>query len=98
MHMEKFAVSGACRKLLRKLYKRHYIGGKHTEEKNVLRATRHLPKAEQKIFAEDWEWCKQQELVYVLLKTGEPHVSINPEKIREINELIGRGNEGETDE
>ena len=89
-------ISGACRKLLRKLYNRRYFGGKHTEEKSLLRSIKHLPKDEQKQALEDWERCKKDGLVIVQMKTKEPHVSLNPRELKEIGRAIGlNGDENE---
>ncbi len=89
-------VCGACKKLLRKLYNRRCFGGKHTEEKNLFRAIKHLPKKEQKKALEDWEICKKQGLVIVQMKTNEPHASLNPKMLGEIDRLIGlSGGEGD---
>ena len=86
--VEKVELSENCKKLLRKLYNRRCFGGKHTDEKNVLRAIKHLPREEQKRAFEDWKWCKNQGLVIVRLKTNEVHVSLNPRRLKEIDELI----------
>lgn len=93
---QEFGVGGPCKKLLRKLYNRRYFGGKHTEEKNVLRALNHLPNDEKKLALEDWDWCKKQGLVITWLKTYEVHVSLNPRMIKEISQLVE--SDGETDE
>ena len=83
---------------MRKLYKRHYFGGKHTEEKSVLRSIKHLPKEEQKHALQDWKWCKQQGLVVTWLKTYEIHVSLNQRKVKEISELIDLDVSGGSDD
>ncbi len=95
--MSGLEVCGACKKLLRKLYNRRCFGGKHTEEKNLFRAITHLPKREQKKALNDWELCKKQGLVIVQMKTNEPHASLNPKMLREIDNIIGLS-DGEGDE
>lgn len=50
---QQFGVGDSCKKLLRKLCNRRYFGGKHTEEKSVLRALNHLPNDERKLALED---------------------------------------------
>lgn len=88
--MEKVGLSGGCKKLLGKLYRRRYFGGKQTEEKSVLRSIRQLPRNEQKQALKDWDWRKKQGIVISWLKTHEVRVSLNPKKLKEIDELIGR--------
>ncbi|MBI2144602.1 hypothetical protein HYU17_05670 [Candidatus Woesearchaeota archaeon] len=95
---EKLELSDACKKLPGKLYNRRYIGGKHTEEKNVLRALKQLPKNERKKALDDWDWCKKQSLVITWLKTYEVHVSLNPQKLKKIAELRKLAANGENDE
>ncbi len=88
--IEKSVISENCKKLLGKLYNRRYFGGKHTEEKSVLRAIKQLPKDERKLTLKDWDWCKKQGFVITWLKTYEVHVSLNPKRLKEISELINR--------
>ncbi len=85
----------AIKTLLRKLYSRKIIGGKHTEEKNCLRWLKNLSKSEQKEVYRDWEYCVVQ-LCWVLRmkKTNENHVSLNPRKLGEIEAFLEGGNYG----
>lgn len=74
--------------LLRSLFNKHRIGGRHTEEANLFRRIKHLPRDEQSAIIDDWEDCVRMGLVLRLKKTGEFHVSLNPEKLKEICEMI----------
>jgi hypothetical protein len=74
--------------MLRSLFNKRRIGGKHTEEANLFRRIKHLPRGEQSAILTDWEYCVKNELVLRLKKTGEFHVSINPEKLKEVFEII----------
>lgn len=74
--------------MLRCLFNKRQIGGKHTQEANLFRRIRHLPRDEQSAILDDWENCIKSGLVLRLKKTGEWHISINPEKLKEILEII----------
>jgi len=73
---------------LRSLFNKRRIGGRHTEENNLLRRIKHLPRAEQKATLEQWAACVNQGLVLCKKSTGEIHVSLNPQKLKEILSLI----------
>jgi len=74
--------------MLRSLFNKRRIGGKHTEEANLFRRIKHLSRAEQSAIIEDWEKCMKDGFVIRLKKTSEFHVSLNPEKLKEILEMI----------
>lgn len=74
--------------ILRRLFNKERIGGRHTEEKNCLRWVKNLPPKEYKQTIKDWERCIKDGLVIRLKKTGELHVSLNPRMLKEIHELI----------
>ena len=74
--------------MLRCLFNKCRIGGKHTEELNIFRRIKHLPRDEQSVVLEDWDKCVKDGLVIRLKKTGEFHVSLNPERLKEIMEII----------
>lgn len=83
-------INACVKDLLRSLFNKHRIGGKHTEENNLFRRIKHLPKNEQKEIIEGWKICIQQEYVLRKISTGEIHVSLNPRKLKEILELINK--------
>ena len=75
--------------VLRFLWLRKIIGGKHTPEGRVLKLITHLPSEKQREVVAEWEYCiKQLQWVFRMKKTGEWHVTINPKKLREIVEAI----------
>ncbi len=74
--------------ILRRMFNQKRIGGRHTEEKNCLRCIKYLPRNIQKLVEEDWETCIKNEWILRKKSTGEWHVSLNPEKLSEILNLI----------
>ena len=70
--------------MLRKMYHRRIIGGKHTEEVNILRSMKHISRDEQDVIYADWEKCVQREWVVRMKKTNQIHVALNPRMIAEI--------------
>jgi len=77
------------RALLRMLRTHRIIGGKHTPEKRVLRMINHLPRHDQFNVHVEWEYCiKQLQWIHRMKKTGEWHVSLNPEKLAEVEHEI----------
>jgi len=79
--------------IIRKLYNKRRIGGKHTEEKNCFRALNGLDKQKKKEIIEEWTFCINSGMIIREMKTGEWHVSLNPRKLKEINEILGNKNE-----
>lgn len=77
-----------CKSILRRLLNKRRIGGKHTEEKNVLRWLKNLPPKRQKQAKEDYEQCVKEGLILRMKKTNQKHVSLNPKKLKEIYELV----------
>lgn len=74
--------------ILRRLYRKKRIGGKHTEEKNCLRCIKNLRLDKYKLVLKEWQECIIEELILREIKTGEFHVSLNPRKLKEIHEII----------
>mgnify|MGYP001568436021 CR=1 FL=1 len=81
-------ISEETKNILKKLYNKKRIGGKHTEEKNCLRWIKNLETEKHKLVLREWEACIKEELILRTMKTGELHVSINPRRLKEIHELI----------
>jgi|TARA_B100001971_G_C17897879_1_gene386443 hypothetical protein len=81
-------LSKYARAILRKLFNKKRIGGKHTEEKNCLRWIKNIPPKLQKEVYREWKSCINQGLIIREMKTGEFHVSLNPRKLMEIYKLI----------
>ncbi len=81
-------ISDACRDMLRRLYNRRVIGGKHIPEPLCLSWIKHLPKKQHKQAVKDWNWCIRQELIITKPKPSKRHVSLNAKKIQEITELV----------
>lgn len=82
------ALNETTKDMLRSLFNKRRIGGKHTEEANLFRRITHLPRVEQSAVLDDWETCVKNGFVIRLKKTGEFHVSLNPEKLKEVCEII----------
>ena len=74
--------------IIRKLYHKKRIGGKHTEEKNCLKWIKNLSREKHKLVLEEWQECIKEELILREIKTGEFHVSLNPRKLKAIHEII----------
>ncbi len=74
--------------IIRNLYKKRRIGGRHTEEKNSLRRIKNLQPDRHKLVLEEWQKCIKEGLILREIKTGEFHVSLNPRKIKEIHEIM----------
>ena len=74
--------------ILRKLFNKKRIGGKHTEEKNCFRWIKNIPPKLQKKVYKEWKSCINKRLIIREIKTGEFHISLNPRKLKEIYELI----------
>lgn len=74
--------------ILRRLFNKHRIGHKHTEEKNCLRRLKILPPKKRKQVYEEWRYLVNCGWVIRLKKTGEFHVSLNPRFMGEIIRMI----------
>ena len=74
--------------IIKKLFLKRRIGGKHTEEKNCLRWIKNLPPVKHKEVIREWQECIKEGIVLRSIKTGELHVSLNPRKLKEIHEII----------
>ena len=74
--------------ILNGLHRKRRIGGKHTEERNVLRFLNTYPPELQKKVLSDWDYCIKEGFVLRVKKTGEWHVSLNPRKLKELKALV----------
>lgn len=81
-------LSEETKRILKNLFRKKRIGGKHTEEKNCLRCIKNLEPKKHQLVLKEWEECIQEELILKEIKTGEFHVSLNPRKLKEIHEII----------
>lgn len=78
----------AMKAVLRRLFSKRRIGGKHTEEKSAFRFAKNLSSEEQRQLDEDYKWCINNEWIIMKKSTGEVHISLNPRKLKEISEVI----------
>ncbi|MBI4146175.1 hypothetical protein HY489_02445 [Candidatus Woesearchaeota archaeon] len=74
--------------MIRCMYSTRRIGGRHTEERNITKRLKHLPREEQKEALEAWENCIRAGVILRKKSTGENHVSLNPRYLRELLALI----------
>ena len=81
--------SKGCIEIIRKLYRGKCIGEKHLPEVLCLRWIRHLPKHEHKEAMKEWHKCLSEGLVLTKQKPTEKHVYLNPERLGEIEEIMG---------
>lgn len=81
-------ISEETKRILKNLFSKRRIGGKHTEEKNCLRWIKDLSPEKHKVVLKEWQECIKENLILKEIKTGEFHVSINPRKLKEIHEII----------
>jgi hypothetical protein len=77
--------------LLRRLFRRRVIGGKHLPEVLVLSWVKHASKQCQRQAMEDYEEGVKAGIIRRYRHTGEWHVSINPNKLQEALRMIDRG-------
>ena len=82
------------KKLLTTLMNKKIIGKKHTPENKIIKSkTYHLNKKELKEFKEEYAYLIKNELIIKQRKRTKKdfdlHISLNPRKMKEINEYIG---------
>ena len=93
--MKSIQLNQATKDILRFLWVRKVIGGKHTPEGRIMKLIAHLSAREQNEVINEWEYCiKQLQWVFRMKKTGEWHVTLNPKKLREILESTGGTHNG----
>lgn len=71
--------------ILNKMRSRRFIGGKHTDIKNVRKGA---PQKYYKEMDKQLNELRKMGFVVFYLKSGAKHVSINPHVLNEINEFI----------
>ena len=81
-------LSEETKRILKNLFGKRRIGGKHTEEKNCLRWIKNLEPEKHKLILKEWQECIKEGFILKEIKTGEFHVSLNPRKLKEIHEII----------
>lgn len=73
------------RAILKKLFKHRYIGGKHTEIRNVIKG---FPPHLLKEVKNEVKELIRKGYLYSKISTGELHVSLNPRMLNEIRKEI----------
>ena len=86
-------MNDALKDLLIEMLKKHYIGAKHIpEDRLIIRRLKCMNKQFQKEFYSEYNDCINKEFFIRLKKrTGKGsdyHISLNPEMIEEINDLV----------
>ena len=72
--------------VIEKLYRLRYIGGRHTEIKNIHKGMNGI--SEQEI-EKAVKYLLNKGIIQIHIKTKETHVSINPKKMREVHRILG---------
>lgn len=73
------------REILRRMFVHHYIGGRHTDEKNVLKF---LPKHERGIGKDALDDLIKWGFVMEKITSYGRHVSLNPRAIGEVRSIL----------
>jgi len=72
--------------IIEKLYRLRYIGGRHTEIKNIHKGMKGT--FEQEI-EKAVKYLVDKGIIQIHIKTKETHVSINPKKMKEVHRILG---------
>lgn len=72
--------------IIEKLYRLRYIGGRHTEIKNIHKGMKGISKQE---IEEAVKYLVNKGIIQIHIKTKETHVSINPKKMKEVHRILG---------
>ena len=72
--------------IIEKLYRLRYIGGRHTEMKNIHKGIKGISK---KDIEKTVKYLANKGVIQLHIKTRETHVSINPKKMKEIHRILG---------
>lgn len=83
----------ALKAIITAMLNKRYIGGKHTEENNIINSkTKWLQKNEYNEFEKEYKSAVNEELILKIKKrTGRGsdwHISLNPRKLKDIYEII----------
>ena len=72
--------------IIEKLYRLRYIGGRHTEMKNIHKGMNGIPEKE---IEKTVRYLANKGIIQIHIKTKETHVSINPKKMKEVHRILG---------
>jgi len=72
--------------IVEKLYRLRYIGGRHTEMKNIHKGMRGISERE---LEKAVKYLVNKGIIQLHIKTKETHVSINPKKMKEVHRILG---------
>jgi len=72
--------------IIEKLYRLRYIGGRHTEMKNIHKGMEGISEKE---IEKTVRYLANKGIIQIHIKTKETHVSINPKKMKEIHRILG---------
>lgn len=72
--------------IVEKLYRLRYIGGRHTEMKNIHKGMKGISEKE---IERAVKYLVNKGVIQLHIKTGETHVSINPKKMKEVHRVLG---------
>ena len=72
--------------IVEKLYRLKYIGGRHTEIRNISKGMKGLSDKE---IEHAIKYLKNKGIIQIHIKTKEKHVSINPKKMKEVHRILG---------
>ncbi len=71
---------------MEKLYRLRYIGGRHTELRNIHKG---MKGTSEKEIEHTLKYLVNKGIIQTSIKTKEIHVSINPGKIKEVHKILG---------
>jgi ribonucleotide reductase beta subunit family protein with ferritin-like domain len=71
--------------IVEKLYRLKYIGGRHTELANIRKGMKGISDKE---IEHAMKYLVNQGIIQIAIKTREPHVSINPRRMREVHRIL----------
>lgn len=72
--------------IVEKLYRLRYIGGRHTEMKNIHKGMKGVS---EKDIVKAVKYLANKGVIQLHIKTRETHVSINPKKMKEVHRILG---------
>ena len=72
--------------IVEKLYRLRYIGGRHTEIKNIHKG---MKEVSEKDIEKAVKYLANKGVIQLHIKTRETHVSINPKKMKEVHRILG---------
>jgi len=72
--------------IIEKLYRLKYIGGRHTQMKNIHKGMKGISEKE---LEKAVTYLVNKGIIQIHIKTKETHVSINPKKMKEVHKILG---------